>query len=245
MDATIVNVAIPRSAPTSHARLPTPVGHRRLHPGAGLVAVAVGRDGRPLRSPAGVPDRARRSSRSVRCCAAWRPHRDADRRPIPSGHRRVDAQSRCAVDHLPGLHRPGGARSGDRFLGRGRGHLDGTGSDGRWLADRADQLAGSVLDQPADLRRRRSCSRRSSFPRPSRRPCATSTRSARRWRAFLFGMVYTLIEGPGSAGPVRVSLIIAVVAAVAFVVLPALRVPARIRSSTYASSAASRSRRRR
>src|SRR6187402_1741509 len=37
--------------------------------------------------------------------------RRADRRPIPSGHRRVDVESRCVVDYFAGVHRQGGACS--------------------------------------------------------------------------------------------------------------------------------------
>ena len=50
---------------------------------------------------------------------------------------------------------------------------------GRRSADRADQLAGRVLDQPADLRGGHRADRDLRAREPSRRRCATSTRSAR------------------------------------------------------------------
>ena len=52
MDATIVNVAIPSIRSTWRNALPDAMGHRHLHPGAGLAADPRRRCGRPLRPQA-------------------------------------------------------------------------------------------------------------------------------------------------------------------------------------------------
>ena len=154
MDATIVNVAIPAIRTDLHA---SPAQMQWVVDIYTLVLASLlmlsGRHRRSLRSPAGVPDRAHAVRARVAGVQPGADDRHADRRPIPAGHRRIDAQSRCAVDHLADLHRsrwsaPGRWASGVRVVGisMALGPIVGG------LLIETDRLAVGVLDQPAHLR---------------------------------------------------------------------------------------------
>ena len=152
MDATIVNVAIPNiradlGASASQLQWVIDIYTLVL---ASLLLLA-GAAGRPVRPQAHVPDRPDGVRLRLAAVQPRAEHRDADRRAVPAGHRRLDDESGGDVDHHAGVHRPRGARPRDRRLGRRRRHLDGAGSDRRRCAHRVRRLAGGVLDQPADL----------------------------------------------------------------------------------------------
>ena len=112
MDATIVNVAVPAirsdlGATTSQLQWVIDIYTLALASLLMLSGAAGDRSAVAGCSRSGSP-----SSRPGRCCAVWHRTSTSDRRAVHPGDRRLDAQSRCAVDHLAGVHRsrrPGAA----------------------------------------------------------------------------------------------------------------------------------------
>ena len=146
------------------ADLGAAVGDRRLHARRREPADAVGLARGSLRPPADVPDRAdavharlgavqHRAERWTRCRVSH-----------AAGGRREHDEPGRDVDHHEHVRRAEGARTRDRHVGRGRRHLDGAGPAGRRRADADRRLARDLLDQRADRRSPRSCSRSASSP---------------------------------------------------------------------------------
>ena len=108
-----------RASATICIGLADPMGHRRLHPGAGLAADAVGRDGRPVleAGPPDVPDRADRLRGCVVVVQPRAEHRDADRGPPVAGHRRFDVNPVSMSIITQVFRGRWNATGADRYLG--------------------------------------------------------------------------------------------------------------------------------